>query len=99
MLHAALLRSPHARAHLRRVDLEAAAAAPGVLAVVGPGEVKGVDADAPYEGWPVAAVAAPREGQARAALRLAAPEWEELEPLQARAGVRAAQDRGVQHPR
>jgi CO/xanthine dehydrogenase Mo-binding subunit len=81
MLHAAVVRSPHARARLTRLDLAAAAAAPGVLAVVGPGEVEGVDGDAPFEGAAVAAVAARTEGEARAALRRATPEWEELEPL------------------
>ena len=42
LLHAKLLRSPHARAKVRRIDLAAAAAAPGVLGVVGPGEVAGI---------------------------------------------------------
>jgi CO/xanthine dehydrogenase Mo-binding subunit len=81
MLHVALLRSPFARARVARIDLAAAAAAPGVHAVVGPGEVSGVDGEAGFEGYAVAAVAAQTAGQAHAALRLLAVEWEELEPL------------------
>ncbi|HSO01956.1 MAG TPA: hypothetical protein VLS46_05475, partial [Gaiellaceae bacterium] len=51
MLHVALLRSPFARARVTRLDLAAAAAAPGVHAVVGPGEVAGVDGEASFEGY------------------------------------------------
>jgi CO/xanthine dehydrogenase Mo-binding subunit len=81
LVDAALLRSPHARARVRRIDLAAAAAAPGVLAVVGPGEVEGVGAEVSFEGSPVAAVAAETSAQARAALELIEVEWEVLEPL------------------
>ena len=42
LIDAVLLRSPHARARVARIDLAAAAAAPGVLGVVGPGDVEGV---------------------------------------------------------
>ena len=80
-LHAALLRSPFARCRVKRIDLAAAAAAPGVLGVLGPGEVNGVDADANFEGSAVAAVAAETFAQAEAAVRLIDVEWEELEPL------------------
>jgi carbon-monoxide dehydrogenase large subunit len=38
-LHAAFVRSPHAHARLRQIDLSRARAAPGVIAVVGGGEV------------------------------------------------------------
>jgi aerobic carbon-monoxide dehydrogenase large subunit len=38
-LHAAFVRSPHAHARLRRIDLSRAKAAPGVIAVVGGAEV------------------------------------------------------------
>jgi CO/xanthine dehydrogenase Mo-binding subunit len=81
MLHAALARSPHARARLAAIDLDAAAAAPGVMGVIGPGDVDGVDRDAPFEGYAVAAVAAQSARQADAALRAAGIEWEVLEPL------------------
>jgi xanthine dehydrogenase YagR molybdenum-binding subunit len=78
---AALLRSPHARSRVSRIDLTAAAAAPGVLGVVGPGEVDGVGLEADFEGGAVAAVAAETLAQARAAVELIDVEWEELEPL------------------
>ncbi|HUP33107.1 MAG TPA: xanthine dehydrogenase family protein molybdopterin-binding subunit [Gaiellaceae bacterium] len=81
MLHTAVLRSPFARARVARIDLAAAAAAPEVHAVVGPGEVQGVDGEASFEGYAVAAVAAQTAGQAHAALQLLDVEWEELEPL------------------
>jgi CO/xanthine dehydrogenase Mo-binding subunit len=80
-LHAALLRSPFARCRVKRIDLAAAADAPGVLGVIGPGEVNGVDTDASFEGSAVGAVAAETFAQAEAAVRLIDVEWEELEPL------------------
>jgi CO/xanthine dehydrogenase Mo-binding subunit len=76
MLHAAVLRSPYARARLKRVDLETARNAPGVRAVLGP-----LTDEAAYYGRAVAAVAAETLSQARAALDLIHVEWEELEPL------------------
>ena len=76
MLHAAVLRSPHARARVKHLDLEPALAAPGVRAAVGP-----LSDDIGYPGQAVAAVAAETFGQARAALDLIRVEWEELEPL------------------
>jgi CO/xanthine dehydrogenase Mo-binding subunit len=81
MLESALLRSPFARARVRRIDLAAAAAAPGVFAVVGPGEVAGVDEEVHFEGGAVAGIAAETLAQARAALALIDIEWDELEPL------------------
>ncbi|HZQ04725.1 MAG TPA: xanthine dehydrogenase family protein molybdopterin-binding subunit [Gaiellaceae bacterium] len=81
LLQAAVLRSPFARARLRRLDLDAARAAPGVRAVVGPGELDVLTRDCGYEGAPVAAVCAETHEQARRALALARPEWQELEPL------------------
>ena len=54
MLESALLRSPYARAKVRRIDLAAAAAAPGVLGVIGPGEVAGIEEEAHFEGAAVA---------------------------------------------
>ncbi|HEX2045524.1 MAG TPA: xanthine dehydrogenase family protein molybdopterin-binding subunit [Gaiellaceae bacterium] len=80
-LHAAVLRSPHARARLTRIDVDAARRAPGVRAVLGPGDL-GLLTDEPgYHGQPVAAVAAESFGRARAGLRALAAEWEPLEPL------------------
>ena len=81
MLHAALLRSPHPRARVARIDLEPAHAAPGVRAVLGPGELEWLT-DAPeYEGQPVAAVAAGTFGEATRAVEAIDVEWEVLEPL------------------
>jgi CO/xanthine dehydrogenase Mo-binding subunit len=76
MLHAAIFRSPYARARVKRVDLEEARGAPGVRAVLGP-----LTDEASYPGDAVAAVAAETLEQARAALGLVHVEWEELEPL------------------
>jgi CO/xanthine dehydrogenase Mo-binding subunit len=76
MLHAAVLRSPYARARVKRIDLEAARRAPGVRGVLGP-----LTDEASYPGDAVAAVAADTDDQARAALGLMRVEWEELEPL------------------
>jgi xanthine dehydrogenase YagR molybdenum-binding subunit len=81
MVHAALVRSPHAHARVARIDLDAAAAAPGVVAVLGPGEIEGVDAEATFEGYAVGAVVALTEGRARAAAELVEVEWEVLEAL------------------
>ena len=41
MLHAAVLRSPHAHAKVKRIDLAPALALPGVRAAIGPGEAHG----------------------------------------------------------
>ncbi len=48
MLHAAVLRSPHAHARVRRIDLAPALALPGVRAAVGPGGASLRTADMPY---------------------------------------------------
>src|SRR5207248_1132177 len=81
MLHAAVLRSPHARARGRRPDLDAARAAPGARAVVGPDDLEVLTAEPSYQGHAVAAVAADSFEAARDALERLAPEWEVLEPL------------------
>jgi CO/xanthine dehydrogenase Mo-binding subunit len=81
MLHTAVLRSPHARAHAKRIELGRALQAPGVRAAVGPDECHVLEADAGYPGAPVAAVAAETFAQARSALRQVEVEWEVLEPL------------------
>jgi CO/xanthine dehydrogenase Mo-binding subunit len=80
MLHAAVLRSPFARARVRELDTRMAAKAPGVRAVLGP-ETDPLTDEPPYQGAPIAAVAAETLEQARAALRLLEVEWEQLEPL------------------
>lgn len=81
MLHAALLRSPHAHARVRRIDLAPALALPGVRAALGPGEVPGLDEEAGFAGAPVAAVAADSLAQAHAALEAIDVEWEVLEAV------------------
>src|SRR5690349_17215632 len=74
MLHAAVLRSPHAHARVKRIDFAKALAAPGVHAAVGP-----LTDEVGYHGEAVAAVAADTVGHAQRALRLIDVEWEELE--------------------
>jgi CO/xanthine dehydrogenase Mo-binding subunit len=81
MLHAAVLRSPHAHARVKRIDLAPALAAPGVHGALGPGEAKGLEEEAGYAGAAVAAVAAETYGQAHAALDAIEIEWEELEAV------------------
>jgi CO/xanthine dehydrogenase Mo-binding subunit len=81
MLHAAILRSPHAYARVRNVDLTAARSAHGVHAAVGPGDVEALEDEPGYFGAPVAAVAADTLAQAQAALKLIEVDWEPLEPL------------------
>jgi CO/xanthine dehydrogenase Mo-binding subunit len=80
MLHAAILRSPFARARIREIDLRMSEKAPGVRGVLGPGTGPLTDEPA-YQGAPVAAVAADTDEQARAAMRLIEVEWQQLEPL------------------
>jgi CO/xanthine dehydrogenase Mo-binding subunit len=81
MLHAAVLRSPHAHARVRRIDLAPALALPGVRAALGPGEAHGLVEEAGFVGAPVAAVAADTYGQAQTALEAITVEWEELETV------------------
>jgi xanthine dehydrogenase YagR molybdenum-binding subunit len=81
MLHAAVLRSPHAHARVTRIDLGPALALPGVRAGLGPGEANGLEAEAGFQGAPVAAVAADTLAQARAALAAIDVEWEVLEAI------------------
>ena len=76
MLHAAVLRSPHARARVARLDLQAAREAPGVRGALGP-----VAEEANYHGQAIAAVAADTLAQAQAAVELIDMDWETLEPL------------------
>jgi len=81
MLHTAVLRSPHASARVTSIDLDAARRAPGVRAVLGPGELDVLKEDPGYVGQAVAAVAAETFGQAQSALVQFAVQWEVLEPL------------------
>jgi len=81
LLHTAVLRSPFARARVRRVDLAPALAAPGVRAAIGPGDARGFERECGYEGAAVAAVCADTFAQAQEAVALIALDWEELEPL------------------
>jgi xanthine dehydrogenase YagR molybdenum-binding subunit len=79
MLHAAVLRSPHAHARVQRIDLAPALSLPGVRAAIGPGEAHGLEEEAGWAGAPVAAVAADTFAQARAGVEAIEVEWEELE--------------------
>src|SRR5581483_3518746 len=79
MLHAAVLRSPHAHAKVGGIDLAPALALPGVRAAIGPGEAHGLVEEAGFAGAPVAAIAADTFGQARTAVAAIEVEWEELE--------------------
>jgi len=81
MLHAAVLRSPHAHARVERIDLAPALALPGVRAAIGPGEASGLEEEAGYAGAAVAAVAADTFAQARAAVAAIDVEWEALEAM------------------
>jgi xanthine dehydrogenase YagR molybdenum-binding subunit len=81
MLHTAVLRSPHARARVNTIDLDAARRAPGVRAVIGPDDLEQLTDEPGYVGHAVAAVAADTFDDARAALAQVEVEWEVLEPL------------------
>jgi CO/xanthine dehydrogenase Mo-binding subunit len=81
MLHTAVLRSPHARARVTRIDLEQARSAPGVRAVIGPDDLEQLTDEPGYVGHAVAAVAAETLGEARAAVGRIDVQWEVLEPL------------------
>jgi CO/xanthine dehydrogenase Mo-binding subunit len=79
MLHAAVLRSPHAHARAQRIDLGPAFELPGVRAAIGPGEAHGLEEEAGFAGAAVAAVVADTFAQARAGVEAIEVEWEELE--------------------
>src|SRR5881628_912808 len=81
MLHAALVRSPHPHARVKRIDFTRALEAPGVRAAVGPDDVKALSREAGYFGAAVAAICADTMQQARAALALVDAEWEVLEAV------------------
>jgi CO/xanthine dehydrogenase Mo-binding subunit len=81
MLHAAVLRSPHARARVRSIDLAPALALPGVHAAIGPGDIPQLGDDCGYQGAAVAAVGADTLRQARDAVRAIQVEWNVEPPL------------------
>jgi len=81
MRHAAVLCTPHARARVKQMALEAALELPGVRAVIGPKDLDVLTDEPNYEGEAVAAVVAETTEQARAAVEAISVEWEMLEPL------------------
>ncbi|QRG05437.1 xanthine dehydrogenase molybdopterin binding subunit [Xanthobacter dioxanivorans] len=94
LLHAALVLSPHAHARIVAIDLSAARALPGVVAVaaadvpgindiapIRAGEPALAEGEAEYVGHPVAAVAAPTLDAARAAAALVKVEYAPLPAL------------------
>jgi len=81
MLHAAVLRSPHAHAHVKKISFDKALGAPGVRAAVGPGEIDVLTPEPGFQGQAVAAIAADTFDQATDALALVDVEWDLLEPL------------------
>ncbi len=81
MLHAAVLRSPHARARVSSIDLAPVRSLPGVRAAIGPDDLDQLTDEPGYVGHAIAAVAAETVGQAGAAVEQIAVEWELLEPL------------------
>jgi CO/xanthine dehydrogenase Mo-binding subunit len=81
MLHAAVLRSPHAHARVKRIDLEPALALPGVHAAIGPGDIEQLTDACGFQGAAVAAVCADTYAQARRAVAAIDVDWEVLAPL------------------
>ena len=81
MLHAAVLRSPHARARVKKLDLTKARETPWVRGAIGPEDCHVLEREPSFQGAPVAAVAAESAERAREALDLIVVEWEVLEPL------------------
>ncbi len=81
MLHAAVLRSPHAHARVATLDLEPALALPGVRIALGPDDIDDLTGEPGYHGQPVAAVAADTLAQARAGVAAIAVGWEPLPAL------------------
>jgi xanthine dehydrogenase YagR molybdenum-binding subunit len=81
MLHAAVLRSPHARARVKKLNLTKAREAPWVHGAIGPEDCHVLEQEPAFQGAPVAAVAAESPERARQALELIEVEWEVLDPL------------------
>ena len=94
-LEAALVLSPHARAHILDIDVSRALAAPGVAAAITAADIPGKNDIAPirsdepllasdqvtYAGQPVVAIAAATLDQARAAAKLVDIAYEPLPPV------------------
>ena len=81
MLHVAVLRSPHPRARVTKLDTSKAREADGVHAILEPGDTADLVSEANYQGQPIAAIAADTLGQAYAALSLLDVEYDVLEPM------------------
>jgi xanthine dehydrogenase YagR molybdenum-binding subunit len=81
MLHTAVLRSPHAHARVKGIDLAPALTMPGVHGALGPGDAKGLEDEPGFCGAAVAAVAADTFAQARRAIEAINVEWELLETI------------------
>ena len=81
MLHTAVLRSPHAHARVKTIDLAQALAMPGVHGALRPGDAKGLEEEPGFCGAAVAAVAADTFAQARRAVEAINIEWELLEAI------------------
>jgi CO/xanthine dehydrogenase Mo-binding subunit len=81
MLHTAVLRSPHPRAKVTKLDTSRAREAEGVHAILEPGDTDDLVREPNYQGQPIAAVAADTLGQAFAALALIDVEYDVLEPM------------------
>src|SRR5207302_3850476 len=93
LLHAKLLRSPHAHARILRIDVSRARALPGVRAVLTAADIPALKKKAPtrahavlaidravFAGQPVAAVAADELAIAEEALDLIEVQYEVLKP-------------------
>jgi len=91
MLQGKVLRSPHAHARIKSIDLSRAKDADGVMAAIAGSDLGGVDNDLGrnvlardkvlYHGHAVAAVAAKTAAQAEAALDLIEIEYDVLDPV------------------
>jgi xanthine dehydrogenase YagR molybdenum-binding subunit len=81
MLQAAVLRSPHASARVKRISFDQALAAPGVRAAIGPGDAHMLTDEPGFQGEAVAAIAADTIQQARHAVGLVEVDWEVRKPL------------------
>ncbi len=81
MLHTAVLRSPHAHARVKTIDLTPALGMPGVHGALAPGDANGLESEPGFCGAAVAAVAADTFAQARRAVDAISVEWELLEAI------------------
>jgi xanthine dehydrogenase YagR molybdenum-binding subunit len=81
MLHAAVLRSPHAHARVTRLELAPALALPGVHAAIGPDDADVLSAECGFHGAPIAAVCADTLAAAEAALAAIEVEYDVLDPI------------------